>query len=92
MTKNVLPLVLAAAALASAAVAAAAQQAQAPAQPGESPYRAAARLPARITSLTIEPTTIQPGQSVTLRWSVENPTTVSLDPLGRVAPEETEVF
>ena len=58
----------------------------APAQPGESPYRAAARLPARITSLVAEPTTIQPGQSVTLRWSVENPTTVTLDPLGRVTP------
>jgi hypothetical protein len=62
-----------------------AQQATPPA-PGESPYRAAARLPARITSLTVEPATIQPGQSVTLRWSVENPTTVTLDPFGRVAP------
>jgi hypothetical protein len=64
-----------------------AQQAPpAQAQPGESPYRAAARLPARITSLTVEPTTIQPGQPVTLRWAVENPTSVTLDPLGRVAP------
>jgi len=60
--------------------------APAPAQAGESPYRAAARLPARITSLAVEPATIQPGQSVTLRWSVENPTSVTLDPLGRVAP------
>ena len=62
------------------------QPAPAPAQPGVSPYRAAARLPVRITSLVAEPATIQPGQSVTLRWSVENPTTVTLDPLGRVAP------
>jgi len=61
------------------------QQTPAP-QPGESPYRAAARLPARITSLVAEPATIQPGQSVTLRWSVENPTTVTLEPVGRVAP------
>jgi hypothetical protein len=64
---------------------ASAQQAAPPAQP-ESPYRAAARLPARITSLVAEPTTIRPGQSVMLRWSVENPTTVTLDPFGRVAP------
>jgi len=63
-----------------------APSAPAPAQAGESPYRAAARLPARITSLAVEPTTIQPGQSVTLRWAVENPTSVTLDPLGRVAP------
>src|SRR6185369_9914577 len=68
-----------------AAAAATAQQAP-PAQPGESPYRAAARLPVRITSLTAEPTTIRPGQQVTLRWAVENPTAVMLDPLGRVAP------
>jgi hypothetical protein len=60
--------------------------APAPAQAGESPYRAAARLPVRITSLSIEPTTIQPGQSATLRWAVENPTSVTLGPLGRVAP------
>jgi hypothetical protein len=65
----------------------AASQTQAPpAQPGESPYRAAARLAVRITSLSVEPTTIQPGQSVTLRWAAENPTSVTLDPLGRVAP------
>jgi hypothetical protein len=64
---------------------ASAQQAAPPAQP-ESPYRTAARLPARITSLVVEPATIQPGESATLRWSVENPTTVTLDPFGRVAP------
>ncbi len=73
-------------ALASAGTAATAQQAAPPATPGESPYRAAARLPVRITSLSVEPTTIQPGQSATLRWAVENPTSVTLDPLGRVAP------
>jgi hypothetical protein len=54
--------------------------------PGESPYRAAARLPVRITSFSIEPTSIQPGETVTLSWAVENPTGVSIDPFGRVAP------
>ncbi len=61
-------------------------QPAAPAQAGESPYRAAARLPVRITSFAVEPTSIQPGQTVTLSWATENPTTVSIDPLGRVAP------
>jgi hypothetical protein len=70
---------------AASAQQAASQQTPAP-QAGESPYRAAARLPARITTLVVEPTTIQPGQSVTLRWAAENPTSVTLDPLGRVAP------
>src|SRR6476469_9523589 len=62
--------------------------AQAPAAPtpGESPYRAAARLPVRITTFVVEPTSIQPGQSVTLSWAVENPTSTNIDPLGRVAP------
>src|SRR4249919_750079 len=62
--------------------------AQAPAAPtpGESPYRAAARLPVRITTFTVEPTTIQPGESVTLVWAAENPTSITIDALGRVAP------
>ena len=54
--------------------------------PGESPYRAAARLPVRITSFVVEPTSIQPGQTVTLSWAAENPTSVNIDPFGRVAP------
>src|SRR4051812_7013645 len=62
--------------------------AQAPAgpTPGESPYRAAARLPVRITTFSVEPASIQPGQSVTLVWAAENPTSVTIDALGRVAP------
>jgi hypothetical protein len=54
--------------------------------PGESPYRAAARLPVRITTFSVQPATIQPGESVTLTWAAENPTSVTIDPLGRVAP------
>jgi hypothetical protein len=75
-------------ALACASVSAqqAAPQAPAGPTPGESPYRAAARLPVRITSFIVEPTSIQPGQTVTLSWAVENPTSTSIDPLGRVAP------
>jgi hypothetical protein len=35
----------------------------------------------------VEPASIQPGQSVTLTWSTENPTAISIDPdLGRVTP------
>jgi hypothetical protein len=70
----------------AASVSPAAQQAPAAPTAGESPYRAAARLPVRITSFVVEPTSIQPGQSVTLSWAVENPTSTSIDPLGRVAP------
>jgi len=71
-----------------AGVVATAQQAGPPAAPvqGESPYRIAGRLPVRIMTFAVEPTTIQPGQSVTLSWATENPTTVTIDPLGRVAP------
>jgi hypothetical protein len=57
--------------------------------PGESPYRAAARLPVRITTFTAQPVSITPGQSVTLTWATENPQTISIDPLGRVAPRGT---
>lgn len=62
------------------------QQPAAQAQAGESPYRAAGRLPARIMSFAVEPVSIQPGESVTLVWTTENPTSVTIDPLGRVAP------
>jgi len=72
-------------ATAVASASGAAQQAPA-AAPGESPYRAAARLPVRITSFAVEPTSIQPGQTVTLSWAVENPASTNIDPLGRVAP------
>ena len=73
-------------AIIAASVSPAAQQAPAAPTAGESPYRAAARLPVRITSFAVEPTSIQPGQSVTLSWAVENPTSTSIDPLGHVAP------
>jgi hypothetical protein len=72
------------AALLAIAVLAAQQPAAPPA--GESPYRIAGRLPVRIMSFAVEPTTIQPGQTVTLTWATENPTSISIDPLGRVAP------
>jgi len=64
------------------------QTAAPPAQPGrgESPYRIAGRLPVRIMDLKVEPATIDPGQSVTLSWATENPTSVTIDPIGRVAP------
>jgi hypothetical protein len=74
----------------AAAVAILAALAQAPAAPaptpGESPYRAAARLPVRITTFSVEPASIQPGESVTLVWAAENPTSVNIAGLGRVAP------
>jgi ethanolamine utilization microcompartment shell protein EutS len=64
---------------------ASAQQAAPPAQP-ESPYRIAGRLPVRIMSFDVQPKTIKPGEKVTLTWAVENPTTTTIDPIGRVAP------
>lgn len=53
---------------------------------GESPYRIAGRLPVRIMDFKVEPATIQPGQSVIITWATENPTSVTIDPIGRVAP------
>src|SRR5262249_54444191 len=50
-------------------------------------YQRASQLPARIMDFKAEPASIQPGQKVTLRWSVENPTGITIDPeLGRVTP------
>ena len=70
---------------------ASAQQAPPPAQ-GESPYRIAGRLPVRIMSFAVEPTTIQPGEKVTLTWATENPTSITIDPIGRVAPRGRQVL
>jgi hypothetical protein len=84
--------VLAVLALAAASPRAQGQQPAAPPAapvPGESPYRAAARLPVRITTFTARPVSIKPGESVTLTWATENPQTISIDPLGRVAPRGT---
>jgi hypothetical protein len=64
--------------------------AQAPAAPapgGTPAYQRAGQLPARILDFKAEPATIQPGQSVTLTWAIENPTGATIDPeLGRVTP------
>ncbi len=50
-------------------------------------YQRAGRLPARIMDFKAEPASIQPGQSVTLTWSTENPTGATIDPdFGRVTP------
>ncbi len=56
--------------------------------PGGAPaYQQAAKLPARILSFTAEPATIQPGQSVLLRWDVENPQATNIDQgVGVVTP------
>jgi len=82
------PLALVAAVSLGAVVAAQQPPAQQPAAPaaGESPYRIAGRLPVRIMSFAVEPTTIRPGEKVTLTWATENPTSVTIDPIGRVAP------
>ncbi len=51
------------------------------------PYQRARQLPARIMDFKAEPESVQPGQSVTLTWSTENPTGTTIDPdLGRVTP------
>ena len=78
--------------LIAGALAAAFALAQAP-QPGVvsagagNAYQRAGQLPARIMDFKAEPASIQPGQKVTLRWSVENPTGITIDPdLGRVTP------
>jgi hypothetical protein len=65
-------------------------QAPPPAPPAPSPapsYARAAQLPARIEKFTATPESIKPGQSVTLNWAVENPTSVTIDPaVGKVRP------
>jgi hypothetical protein len=84
-------------AVAIAALAAGLAVAQAPApqatpapqpQAGPAPsYQRAGQLPARIMNFKAEPASIQPGQSVTLTWSIENPAGSTIDPdLGRVTP------
>src|SRR6185437_15293153 len=60
-----------------------------PAQPRPSPapsYARAAQLPARIRKFTATPDSIKPGQSVILSWAVENPTSVTIDHIGKVRP------
>ena len=58
-----------------------------PQAPPRSPYQEAGQLPARIMSFTAEPQTIKPGESVTLKWAVENPRTTTIEPtVGRAVP------
>jgi hypothetical protein len=82
-----------AAVLAVAAATLAAQQppqqpgAKPPQRPPRSPYQEAGQLPARIMSFTAEPQSIKPGESVTLKWAVENPRTTTIEPaVGRAVP------
>jgi hypothetical protein len=63
-----------------------AQDAAAPAGPSATIQRRAAP-PARITSFKAEPDSIQPGQTATLTWAVENPQGTTIDPgIGVVTP------
>src|ERR1700752_913847 len=85
--------ILATAASLAIAVAAvgAQQQPQPPTRPPQapprSPYQEAGQLPARIMSFTAEPLSIKPGESVTLKWAVENPRTTTIEPaVGRAVP------
>src|SRR5438876_8761291 len=54
----------------------------APAKPKPGPsgaYQEAARIPARIVDFKAQPGSIQPGQAVTLIWTVENPSSTTID-------------
>jgi hypothetical protein len=52
-----------------------------------SAYAKARDIPARIVDFTVAPASIKAGQSVTLVWHTENPTSVTIDPEpGRVTP------
>jgi len=56
-------------------------QAPPPRPPGPTgAYQRAGQLPARIIDFKAEPASIQPGQSVTLTWSTENPSATTIDP------------
>src|SRR5215510_7474759 len=80
------------AALSIAVVTVVAQQPQQPGAkppqtPPRSPYQEAGQLPARIMSFTAEPQSIKPGESVTLKWAVENPRSTTIEPaIGRATP------
>jgi hypothetical protein len=75
------------AAMAATSALAQAPPAAAPAAGGAPSYQRAGQLPARIMDFKTDQTSIQPGQSVTLTWSTENPTLATIDPeVGRVTP------
>ncbi len=81
---------LAAAVAASMVSIAAGQAPQAPLQGPSGAYQQAARIPARILDFSAEPASIQPGQSVDLRWSVENPSSIEIDSgIGPVRPKDS---
>ena len=72
-----------------AALAAGMALGQVPAPPAPAAQTRPARIvpPARIMDFKVEPESIQPGQSVILTWSTENPVGATVDPdLGRVTP------
>lgn len=51
------------------------------------PYMRARLLPARIMDFKVEPESIQPGQSVVLTWTTEDPVGITIEPgPGRVVP------
>jgi plastocyanin len=84
---------LSAAALILALTVPSAAQQPAPAQgrgaapPVRGGYTEAATLPARIMTFTAQPTSVTPGETVTLNWAVENPRSVTITPdIGRAAP------
>jgi hypothetical protein len=49
-------------------------------------------LPARIQKFTVTPQVVAPGESVTLTWAVENPTSVSISHIGKVRPRGTKTL
>ena len=64
--------------------------AQAP--PAAPPKPQRVQPPARITDFRAQPTSIQPGQSATLVWATENPSSVTINPEpGRVTPRGTRL-
>lgn len=89
-TNSVNPVVRAAAtAVFTACVLAAQTPPPRPAAPagGAPSYQRAGQLPARLMDFKADHESIQPGQSITLTWAAENPSSVSIDPdIGRVTP------
>jgi hypothetical protein len=55
----------------------------------EGAYQQSGKVPARILEFSIEPASIKPGQTVNLRWAVENPASTDIDPgIGPVKPKD----
>jgi len=83
LRRTVLPVMLAIA----VGVPAAQQRGQAPQTPPRSPYQQAGQLPARIMQFAAEREALEPGESTILRWAVENPRSVTIEPtIGRATP------